>query len=109
MTIPENNIGFLYIYTHKAYMSLSYENTPVRKFTFLAIEKLFKICSGIKFLYKHAKPLEELEFPLGILIRSICMDAKQVLYLKHIVFTNVDGDFEEMKKEIMSTCKRYLV
>jgi len=75
------------------------------RFVFCALEKMHKVSKGINRLYPHLEEDEELEFPIGILVRSQMMDCLMVQHLKHTVFVEADKHPQPSKEALKATVK----
>jgi hypothetical protein len=84
----------------------------IGRFSFCAIEKISKTAQGIKRLYTALDGNDDLEFPLGILLRSLMMDNLMVQNIKYKIFSAKDDNpqienaaIKEIVKEI---CYKFL-
>jgi len=74
-------------------------------YLFLSLSKTNKIASSLLQLYPKLDELPDLEFSIGILLRSTLMDSIQVLHLIHLVQAGVeDGNSPKQVADTLREC-----
>jgi len=81
-------------------------------FVFCALEKINKSTQGIARLYSALDGNDDLEFPIGILLRSLMMDNLMIQNIKHKIFTQIQENSKieklALKKIIQGVCYKFL-
>jgi hypothetical protein len=83
------------------------QNELVR-FVYVGIQKVSKISLAFLRLYEQVDESEDLEFPLGILSRSIMMDMILVMGLQKISEQHNGINHDEIKSEIQKYCLKII-
>lgn len=78
-------------------------------YLFLGLSKTNKIVSSLLQLYPKLDELPDLEFSIGILLRSTLMDSIQVLHLIHLVQVGVENgnSVEQVSDTLRECCYKY--
>jgi len=74
------------------------------RFVYCGVQKTSKVSIAILKLYPQIKENEDLEFSLGILVRSVLMDMILAMGVKKIYLKYNGGNYELIKDEIKSYC-----
>jgi len=84
----------------------------IARFAFCAIEKISKTAQGIKRLYTALDGNDDLEFSLGILLRSLMMDNLMIQNIKYQIFSAKDDkpqiDSAAIKEIVKAICYKFL-
>lgn len=78
------------------------------RFVYVGIQKVSKISLAFLRLYEQVDESEDLEFPLGILSRSIMMDMILVMGLQKISAHHTGSNHDEIKDEIKKYCLKVI-
>lgn len=93
------------------YFNHKYHDEIIR-FVFCALEKISKSTQGIARLYSALDGNDDLEFPIGILLRSLMMDNLMIQNVKHKIFAQIQEDPQieksALKKIIQGVCYMFL-
>ncbi|WP_143306157.1 hypothetical protein [Chitinophaga vietnamensis] len=89
------------------YFSSKNQDTILR-FVFCGVEKARKITIAIEKLYHELDTDTEMEFPLGILIRSMMMDSLMVIRIKNSVFSYSGTDRNELVCMVNDLCYKFI-
>ena len=88
------------------------EGDEIVRFSFCAIEKISKAVQGVKRLYTALDGNDDLEFPLGILLRSLMMDNLMIQRIKYNIFNAKDEnpqiDNAAIKEIVKGVCYKFL-
>ncbi len=78
------------------------------RFVYVGIQKVSKISLAFLRLYEQVDESEDLEFPLGILSRSIMMDMILMMGVQKISSKYTDHNYDQIKAEIKAYCLKVI-
>lgn len=95
--------------SHKGTLQLSDNRiSPVENYVFIGLSKLKKTTTAIRLLYNQLEDNNEMEFSIGILLRSLLMDMILFFEVKKIVIDFYTVDRDKFRKELETSCSKFL-
>ena len=110
MQETNNNIGFIENITSKVLRLAGNANSNevIIGFVLSGVEKLNKINSVLKRLYPLVNEYNDVEFSVGILLRSLMMDSIQTQYLASLIEKNLNESKAKIIDELSHCCLKFM-
>lgn len=107
MEVIKSHLEFLQQHIDSTIDYLRGDQDSLKRFIFCAIEKLQKNIVSIRALYNLYDEQPEHEFALGVLLRSLLMDAILCQYLRYFTLRE-PFDYKKVRDELMSNSLKFL-
>lgn len=100
MVVIEKHIVFLKEQSWLCEQQLLGGQDCFKRFIYCCVEKINKCTSALEHLYKLLENDEEIEFSMGIILRSLLMDSILIHKLKFLILQFSEKGYELIKEEI---------
>src|SRR5688572_19029048 len=97
--LMESHLQVLQVYSCQLLQILNGDQNSLKRFLYCCAEKLYKCSIALQKLYSLVYEQEDIEFSIGIIMRSLLMDSILTQYLRYFTLDVTEENYEDTINE----------